>query len=273
MSRRRRNNGANVSFFAFQDIITAVTGILILIVILMVLMLRTPTAAAPDPIEAETRSLAEIEKLIQEAISKIREFSTVDFNIDGESIEDLEDEIRDLEKQLESEGNSLHLTLIMKVADLESRLKSTLAKITEMDQQRTDLTETLSEFETVLSEKEIIVSEASSTPQLWLKMSVTDKAPIPFEVSSNGIIQRSLEDPGFKLAVRPENISQPLRDTAKDADSSTDYYVFFIRPSGITYVDEIESLVAQEGFDLGLRPLAEELELKIYNEETLDFTP
>lgn len=273
MSRRTRSKGANVSFFAFQDIITAVTGILILIVILMVLMLRTPTAAAPEPAEPETRSLAEIEELTQKAISKIKEFATVDFNIGDESIEELEAEILALEKELESEGDSLHLSLVRKVADLESRLESTLTKITEMDQQRTDLTETLLEFETVLSEKEIIVSEASTTPQLWLKMSVTDKAPIPFEVSSKGIIQRSLEDPEFKLAVRPEDIARHLRDTAKDADSSTDYYVFFIRPSGITHVDEIESLVAQEGFDLGLRPLAEGLELKIYNEEALNFTP
>ena len=262
MSRRIRSKGANVSFFAFQDIITAVTGILILIVILMVLMLRT--FCRTEPTVTETRSLAEIEQLIQKAISKIKEFATVDFNIGDESIEELELVL--VEEELESEGDSLHL--VSKEGCGPRITPTTLCRGKWI---RNALQRTFQSLRQFYRRK--LSFRASTTPQLWLKMSVTDKAPIPFEVSSKGIIQRSLEDPEFKLAVRPENISQHLRDIAKDADSSTDYYVFFIRPSGITYVDEIESLVAQEGFDLGLRPLAEELELKIYNEETLDFTP
>jgi len=86
MRRSRTKSDANVSFFAFQDIITAVSGILILIVLMMVLMLRTP-AGGVAPVElSETRPLEELEKLIGMAIAKIRELAVGDLETGGETV-------------------------------------------------------------------------------------------------------------------------------------------------------------------------------------------
>ncbi len=70
MRRRRIKSDANVSFFAFQDIITSVSGILILIVLMMVLMLRTPSGGVAPVEPSETRSPEELAKLIETAIAQ-----------------------------------------------------------------------------------------------------------------------------------------------------------------------------------------------------------
>src|SRR5688572_33254220 len=85
MSRRTRALGSPVSFFAFQDIITSVTGIIILITLLLVLelMLRTgiPVVVAvadfdPDGIEhqidARNAELRHVERELERERDALR---------------------------------------------------------------------------------------------------------------------------------------------------------------------------------------------------------
>jgi hypothetical protein len=68
---RRRNSGYAISLFAFQDIITSVSGVLIMVVLLLALELtsRTPSTAARDSLQATAAAVrAERTRLAAEAV-------------------------------------------------------------------------------------------------------------------------------------------------------------------------------------------------------------
>ena len=115
MRRRRIKSDANVSFFAFQDIITSVSGIRILIVLMMVLMLRTPSGGVAPVETSETRPLEELEKLIETAIAKIRELAVNDLETGGETVAELEAAIARLEKGLDEDSDPLRRALLREV--------------------------------------------------------------------------------------------------------------------------------------------------------------
>lgn len=80
MSRRQRND-APITLFSFQDIITSVTGILILITLILALTLvtqpRNESSENPDNIQALRSQLAALES----DVSKLEQQNTVDFEL------------------------------------------------------------------------------------------------------------------------------------------------------------------------------------------------
>jgi hypothetical protein len=55
MPNKLRSTGARVSFFAFQDMITTVTGVLLLVTLLLTLYLNRPAVSAPESARNQAR--------------------------------------------------------------------------------------------------------------------------------------------------------------------------------------------------------------------------
>lgn len=70
---KRRNNGPSVSFFAFQDIITAVVGIFILITLLLVLELAQRVEAAASTPTADISAVEEMIETLQGEVERMKE--------------------------------------------------------------------------------------------------------------------------------------------------------------------------------------------------------
>jgi len=66
---RRRNTGPGISFFAFQDIITAVVGIFILVTLILVLQLAQRVEAASEAVPQDIQPIMETVASLQEQIS------------------------------------------------------------------------------------------------------------------------------------------------------------------------------------------------------------
>lgn len=273
MSKPRRIQGANVSFFAFQDIITAVTGILILIVILMVLMLRQP-GLVDVPVEmTENRSLEELNALIEEAIVKIKKYAGMDLDTGNETEAGLKEQIEQLQKKLDTGVDPLRLALLQEVESAESELQAAIEGAASLRQQKDAASLALVEIQATVNSKADFVQETTESAQVWLKLRPSDKSPILLELDSDGGVLRDIADPEVKTRIASGSLIERVKQIARAADGAESYFVLFIRPSGIQFLPPLQELLHQEGFDLGYRPLDENTDLKIFSEDVLDFTP
>jgi len=273
MAKARRIQGANVSFFAFQDIITAVSGILILIVILMVLMLRQP-GIIDVPVEVtETRTLAELEALIETSMARIRKFAQVDFDTSDESEDRLKEQIEQLQKSLDEEADPLRLALLREVESAEREMTAAIEETTSLEQRRAAAALALIKMQATVDAKADFVKETAATAQVWLKLSTSEKKPILLELDAGGGVLRDMAAPEAKTRIAASSLKERVREMARESDGAESYFVFFIRPSGIAFLPPLQELLQQEGFDLGYRPLDETVELRIFSEDILDFTP
>ena len=164
---KRRSAGPGVSFFAFQDIITAVVGIFILITLILVLELaqRVETASAesaPDlkPI-VETiadmkQQIAEFETAMQERLNANDQAVVVNkFNV-AEKTDQARGRVQTLESRVEnSEAKQISLASLNAKAQAESKQLSTELADT-VAVQRADM-EQLAEREKEIREKQKVM--------------------------------------------------------------------------------------------------------------------
>lgn len=263
MPRRRYNHRANTSFFAFQDIITAVTGILILIVIVLILMLRQPELMVAPVVAEETRSLAELTALLDEAVSEIRELAGIDLDLGKQSREELLDEIEALSGQLDKEDDPLRTGLLRDLQDSLSELEILETEQTNLEEKKSRKQQELEEMENAVKLKRQEFEDNLNSSQVWLSSRRGEKAPIVIELDSGGGVLRDLGEVDRKRRIPATSLSSTVRNLARKNDSDRSYFVFFIRPSGIEKLEPLKEILVQEGFGLGYRALGENTELKL----------
>lgn len=273
MPKARRSSGVNVSFFAFQDIITSVTGILILIVIMLVLMLRQPGAVETPVPEVEKRTLAELESLIEKSIEEIRKFATIDLSTGGETLEEVRAEIGKIRSELDAEEDPVRLALLRDVESAEMERDQAQETLEKLIASIEDAEERLEKGEAILGDRTEFVRENAEQEQVWIKYSDTEKEPIVVELGADGGILRDLRNPEFQKRLPASDIESEVRKLAGASDGAESYFVFFIRPDGIQFLQPLRELLTNEGFDIGYRPLGNQEVLKILGPETLKFEP
>lgn len=271
MRRRRIKSDANVSFFAFQDIITSVSGILILIVLMMVLMLRTPSGGVAPVEPSETRSPEELAKLIETAIGKIRELAADDLETGGETVAGLEAAIARLEKELDEEGDPLRRALLREVEAAAAELARIREQLAASEAARETARAELAKVEAAIAERAEFLRDNQDASQVWLRFNPTEKIPVILELSGAGAVLRDIRKADFRENIAAAALSGRIRELAGRHDRGGAYFVFFIRPSGVGQVAELREVLSEEGFSLGYRPLAEGAVVKIFTEETLEF--
>jgi hypothetical protein len=169
---KRKASGPSVSFFAFQDIITAVVGIFILITLLLVLELAqrveaaasTPTADISAVEEMIETLQGEVERMTEEIQDRIKSQNDTaginEFNRQEET-EKLEDKSKVLTQQIAS-ANEMATDLSTKIAAAKQEENKLLMQSEELSSQRS----LLEELENRLAEvqNEINRLESDDTP-------------------------------------------------------------------------------------------------------------
>jgi hypothetical protein len=271
MRRSRIKSDANVSFFAFQDIITSVSGILILIVLMMVLMLRTPSGGVAPVEPSETRPLEELEKLIETAIAKVRELAVNDLETGGETVAELEAAIARLEKGLDEDGDPLRRALLREVEAAAAELARIREQVAASEALREAARAELAKVEAAIATRADFLRENQDASQVWLRFNPTEKVPVILELSGSGAVLRDIRKADFRENIAAAALPGRVRELAGQHDRTSSYFVLFIRPSGIGQVSILSEVLTKEGFSLGYRPLAERAVVKIFTEETLEF--
>jgi hypothetical protein len=169
---KRRNNGPSVSFFAFQDIITAVVGIFILITLLLVLELAqrveaagsTPTADVSSVVQMIETLQGEVERMTQELQQRIESQNETaginEFNRQEET-DKLEDKSKILQQQLAT-ATEMATDLSKRIAAAKQEENKLLLQSEELGSQRSLLEELQQKVAQV--QNEINRLESDDTP-------------------------------------------------------------------------------------------------------------
>jgi chromosome segregation ATPase len=247
MRGKLRAGGGTVGFFAFQDIITAVIGIVIFIALLLSLFIGTESdairkkriaaQATPDQIHELSALLVKIQQM-QSALA-----ATLSLPVGAPEAEliQLQDWLQtllaqiesvrkntpvstDLTKKFELDLKALEINLSVQQARLEKLTNevNTISNINENIQNK------------ILELHKAILEEEKKINDIWLipDESITTKRPLLVTVSSEAMELRSLN--GILKQTKGN-----LKELLQDFNSLEFYVVFYLKPSAFPRGEEI----------------------------------
>ncbi len=247
---RRRRHDPPFSLFAFQDIITSVTGILLLMTLLITLALITRELGNPEI--QSVAVAADVSAVLDETRSEISNLQT-QFGTGREELAALADisassvrrELHDLDQQIAS--------LVIQVDSLEKKVDDTeqkrlrwktkqsdLSKIRNLLQQMQRQLEQLKEQRKELEQEDRLIynPQQSSGKHAWL-----------VDVDQQNLLVARV---GVSEAPRQfRGVADFLR-WATSRDSNQEYFVLLVRPEGIDTYQRILVTLLESDYDLGV---------------------
>jgi hypothetical protein len=251
MTRRHARSEA-FSLFAFQDIITSVTGVIILVTLLLAIELvqRVTVAAPTSAVETSTDRIVQLEKEIDSlrtAITSSDELVAQLATLPSGGFAQRESELKRTRDQLVKEVDQLEVevkeTEVQNeremVSDDMSRLEDSVPSLQSMIPKLRTQLEALKK-----SHRVIYNSNPFDQKQAWL----VDLSPEAIRVAEPGHTDHFLEF----TASNPNDVGSQFINWAKQHSKATEYFVLLLRPKAIRlYVSVYQKLTAN-GFDTGV---------------------
>lgn len=257
MPKRRKSGGANVSFFAFQDIITAVSGILILIVIFLILMLEQPGLMNVPVEKPNDLTLEELDDLVRKAKEKIREFEILKLDLAGVTDSKLQAEIGEIRESMLKEEPTESKALRNRLEALKTELESVQEKAAELEAEQNRLAGIAEQLRGRINAKADDLAQSKAVKQIWLHPGDTNRNPFVVVVEKDGATISGFKNGERKKKVTPDQFNALL----STADKSSDYFLFFIRPSGVAPFRTMANAALDEGFPISHRALDAETQI------------
>jgi hypothetical protein len=261
--RRRRASGTPVSFFAFQDIITSVTGILILVTLLLCLDLITVPASAtqataktpatlPDPVQLAAQ-IAEAERRQPVLRQQVDDFQHLLEESGTISPLAARDELPQLRQQVEqaSRGND---EAVLHLRQEKSRLETAEAELRRRNVEADTLT---AEATKAGAEAK---KAAKAAPIVALHGNGSGKRSIIVECRGGDQMNVATLSPDSTLIAEPSwrgGGQKALLRWASSLSSRRDYFLLMVRPDGVHDADTAIAALREAGFDVGWEPVAE----------------
>jgi len=266
MRGKLRAGGGTVGFFAFQDIITAVIGIVIFIALLLSLFIGTESdairkkriaaQATPDQIHELSALLVKIQQM-QSALA-----ATLSLPVGAPEAEliQLQDWLQTLSAQIESvRKNTPVSTDLTKKFELDLKAleinlsvqQARLEKLTNEVNTISNINENIQNK--ILELQKAILEEEKKINDIWLipDESITTKRPLLVTVSSEAMELRSLD--GILKQTKGN-----LKELLQDFNSLEFYVVFYLKPSAFPRWEEILDETKNLGFEVGYEPIRED---------------
>ena len=293
MSSRLRNLGSTrISFFAFQDIITSVSGILILVTLILAADLDKITDGTSSESNPEfERQLAE---LIQSQNQLELENQRMQKNLaEAESLpnaEKLQQDIASLKTQLEfeqkqvsaldTEGQKREIASRQQEVTLGlSNLRQTIESIKKETEQLAQKNLTVAkQAEQLRHQLEVVQTKLlkvkSREGQVWLipEASNSTKEPILVVASGQGIIVERFDRPDLRKTFPISEAGTKFKSYISSLSKIQQYFVFYVRPSGIELFNELSEVARDQSFDVGFDAVDENQVVHFSKPESLDVT-
>lgn len=288
-SRLRSLNSTKISFFAFQDIITSVSGILILVTLILATELDRP--ASRNRQDADPELEAKLAEILQQAETDARNQQLQNLLTAAETApaaEKLEADILRLRTQLAEEKS--------KSTAVAAQLAANQAAITARDQ-ALGLTTLKAQIKSILEEAAKLAGEEARVRadmdrmeqrvagvesrllklraregQLWLlpDKSSTTKEPILATIGGAGAKVERFDRPDQSQAFDSATAASDFEAYLATAKPLNQYIVFLVRPSGIELFDRLVKLAREKGFEVGFDALEENRQIHFTTPPALD---
>ena len=257
MAIKRKNNSSPVSLFAFQDIITSITGIMILVVIIFILQLinrklthqqNQDTSKLKAAEKIIDNQIFELEKL-QELISDVESFNK---KIEGNPDELLK-KMNDMLKELER--------LIARKKNIENERRKVVEELDKKKLQHEKILRKLKDVQAKLeAHKKQLATEKQKQKNAFKKSvfaikSHANKSPVLILCGGSSI--RVLADKGENEVIFRDSSSNMYRslnklsEYIKSRSKSSEYLVVLVCPESAGYISSMKL----NGFDVSYVPI------------------
>jgi hypothetical protein len=270
-----RNWDSKITFFAFADVITSVCGMLIFITLLLATDLeRRAEGSGSDASSRQKQELTEILRQQAEADTRnARLQSLLDSAETAPAPGELKSDISSLRSQL-SAAREKEADLAAQLDTRQASLKSQ-DHILGLDQLNAAIGGVLLDAQAIagqearvrrdtaeIDEQEIprakaLVQKAHERDgQIWLIPGKTDKEAIVVTLGGSGATIERFNHPELRKQI-DKNASLDFEGYLAQSHSDKQYFVFYVRPSGIGLFKTLVSMARFRGFDVGSDALEE----------------
>ena len=277
-SRLRSLNSTKISFFAFQDIITSVSGILILVTLILATELDRPSSRATHDADPELeRQLSETLRHQVEVDAQNQNLQTLLLAAEtAPATEKLASDINRLRAQL-AEEKKKHVSLAEQLAasqsaiqardrtlgltDLKALIQGVLQEVESLARQETAVRkEMVSLEERVTSVQSKLLKLREREGKLWLipDKASTTKEPILAVISAAGAKLERFDHPADAKEFGKSSARTEFGSYLALAKPLDQYIVFLVRPSGIALFGSLVKMAREKGFEVGFDALEEE---------------
>ncbi|MBE2180752.1 MAG: trypsin-like peptidase domain-containing protein [Chthoniobacterales bacterium] len=265
-----------ISFFAFQDIITAVTGIVLLIALLMALQITKPltTSAVAD------RSRVALRDTLREELARLKlqaatahpttkavladdaalQAEAANLNELAEALDtDTERIARSASNLDDTNESDVDVEAVRRANEqAAAELKATRMRI----QERTDQIEEARLR--VEHAEQAVLAELRNTQDLWLipERSRTSKEPVLISVFRGHFSVQSVDARDLHEIKRRGSVDDDLGEALKELDPSKQYVVFYFRPSSLGDFDTINEKAKALRYEIGYDLVDEDAQVR-----------
>jgi hypothetical protein len=288
-SSRLRNWDSKVTFFAFADVITSVSGMLIFITLILATDLERPTESSPagtDP-ESEQRLQETLRQQVQVDAENRRLQDLLSAAETAPASEMLESDISRLRSRLDEEtrkqktlsvqltgtqaailarDKSLGLTGLKGAIDLAGQGAGAVAE------QDAKARVEMAKLEQQVSQTQSRLLKARQREgQLWIIPGKgTDKEPIFVTVAGSGVIIDRFDHPEQRRHFESGAAEAGFEAYLRESKPLDQYVVFEIRPSGIALFQDLVKAAREKGFEVGFDALEENRQIHLSTPPPLD---
>jgi hypothetical protein len=270
-SKLRSGLGTKISFFAFQDIITSVTGILVLTTLILSLYMENPAPAG-----------AEEAALKQQLAANIQELARLNFQNEllqtnllslpaPPAPEPLQAQIRELELQFAAISNRLAARagevfagFLQASNRTELLLGDTKRHVTRAEQERAALARTnaalVTQVKALSKDLDKKRERLGGGDNPWFVIpdpSPDGREPVLVTVSATNLACERFNQPQARQTFPPAEAARGLAQNLRRWRPDRDYLVFYVRPSGIELFLQCQPLAKTAGFQTGCDPVEE----------------
>ena len=248
MSRRKRNTAA-FSLFAFQDIITSVTGIMILVTLILALELiqrkeQSPPQKTAELIEQSQAAIEANRRETEQIDSELKQRNVEAVELAGVDVTRLKRQSEDVSRQNQQMKDELdRLGRERDKADMRrNQAKKAKAKHADDPKNLQQLQEQIArkekELKTIKQSNRVIYNPAKGS----------SKSPWLVEVAAGKVLVAPMGK-SAKPHVFPS--AAAFQGWLGKRNPNAEYFVLLVKPSGIKFFDEIRKALQQRKFDVG----------------------
>lgn len=292
-SRLRSLNSTKISFFAFQDIITSVSGILILVTLILATELDRPTSRTTHDADPELeRKLSETLRQQSEADAQNRNLQALLAAAEtAPAAEKLEVDTTRLRSQLADEKKK-HSSIAEQLAasqsaieardrtlgltDLKAQIQRVIQEAESLAREEAKVRDEMSRLDQrVASVQSKLLKLREREGKLWLipDKSSTTKEPILATISGSGAKVERFDHPDQAKEFNKTTARTEFDSYLGEAKPLDQYVVFLVRPSGIELFERLVKLAREKGFEVGFDALEENREIHFTTPPPLDEAP
>jgi hypothetical protein len=275
-SRLRRDASPRASFFSFLDIITSVTGVLILVTLLLSTDLGgltpEPTGATPSDGDESLKTALQAQAQVEAQNALLRRLIAA--AAAAGSLPELQAQVVASKRELESLESSVANTAVRTISlrngqkqqdatlgidEFRARLSARRASLASLEQTNEVFRATAVDLGARIVSASSRLSRARAlSGQSWLRPdNGSAKVPQVILVSGSGVEFKPLNNEQTPSSWPPASAERGFSSFCRDLDSTSQYVVFLIRPSGIDLFQELVQIARQRGLDVGYDAIAE----------------